>query len=118
MCLIEVTIGEIESSADVSGACRQLSITLAVLERVIGVLAAPRAASRGHAKSSGKLRQASSAPAPGAVVMPPSDASEEDTLPLAPCDSGLEQEQQRGVLPPSASNDSDPENSAAPRGHG
>lgn len=113
VCLIEVTIGEIKSNADVSGACRQLSIALAVIERVIGVLATPRAASRGHAKSSGKLRQASS---PEAVVMPPSDASEQDTLPMAPFDSALELEQQRGSLPPGASSDSGPENSAAPRG--
>ena len=112
VCLIEVTIGEIKSNADVSGACRQLSIALAVLERVIGVLAAPRASTRELAKSSGTLRQAVTAP--GAVVISQSSASAHDTLPMAPFYRALELEQQRGALPPSAFSDSGSGNLAVP----
>lgn len=64
--MIEVTIGEVKSNADVSGACRQLSVALAVVERVVCVLAAPRtpSATRERAPLPAAADQASQPPSP------------------------------------------------------
>jgi hypothetical protein len=65
--MIEATIGEIKSNADVSGACRQLSIALAVLERVIVVLGSPRARAPFESAQVGSGSSASLSDAAGVI---------------------------------------------------
>lgn len=90
--MIEATIGEVKSNADITKARRQLSIALAVLELTICVLASPRSVRR-SSTSSGGPRLAPAAPA-GAILLPSAkSALIHDTLPMAPFYRALEQNQ-------------------------
>jgi hypothetical protein len=111
MCLVEATIGEIKSNDDVSGACRQLSIALAVIERAICVLAAPRVSAeaarvpvlQGAAGTGGGLRRhASFNSETVAAALAAHGAFDQgsDTIPLAPFYRALELKQRAASAKP------------------